>query len=268
MTPNSQEAITRSRCQSSCNFVIKTEYLSPEMNARIRQLFQLGPYQMTTDAKPVSLKLYKWAGQWGPFKVKIPCGECALTEDVIEDTLANELVNANVDFEVKEWLTYWWEPLFASGGWHAPIVLVEGKVIGQGDALNRGVLAEAVIRKHVERFELDGNHLFGKEKCSHCNRAKSYLEQAGVDYQYHDVVKSPGALYEMLARVKPIIGEETPVTTPQIWLDGKFVGGADELGAILDMEIEPDPRRGKGALSPSKKLSGKETKRLHAKFGT
>ena len=154
--------------------------------------------------QPVRLRLYKWAGQWGPFKVKIPCGECALTEDVIEDTLRHELINANVDFTVKEWLTYWWEPLFAGGGWHAPIVLVENKVIGQGDALNRGVLAEAVIREHVKRFALEGNHFFGKANCPYCDEARSLLAGAGVDYAYHDVVKNPGAMYEMLARVKAV----------------------------------------------------------------
>ena len=215
-----------------------------------------------SDAEPVRLRLYKWAGQWGPFKVRIPCGECALTEDVIEDTLSFELANAKVEFIVKEWLTYWWEPLLAGGGWHAPIVLVENKVISQGDALNRGVLAEAVIREYVSRFPLEGTHFFGKEKCGHCTRAKEYMDRAGINYQYHDVVKNPGALYEMLARVKPIIGEETPVTTPQIWIDGAFIGGADELGERLGFDIDPDPRRGKGALSASHKLSSKERRRL------
>ena len=199
---------------------------------------------------PVKILLYKWAGQWGPFKVKIPCGECALTEDVIEDTMANELANAEVELEVREWLTYWWEPLFANGGWHAPIVMVDKKRISQGDALNRGILAEAVIREHVQRFPLLGNHVFGKDKCPHCTRAKNYLDDKNIPYTYHDVVKNPGAMYEMLARVKPIIGEKTPVTTPQIWLDDHYVGGADDLGKRLGIDVEPDPRRGRGSLSP------------------
>lgn len=201
------------------------------------------------DSGRVKILMYKWAGKWGPFKVKIPCGECALTEDVIEDTMAFELGNVPVDFEVKEWLSNWWEPLLKGGGWHAPIVFVGNKLVSQGDALNRGVLTEAVIREHVKKSKVEGNHFFGKPKCGHCSRAKLYLQEAGIDYTYHDVVKNPGAMYEMLARVKPIIGEKTPVTTPQIWLDGEYVGGADELGAKLDMQIDADTRRGQGSLS-------------------
>lgn len=197
----------------------------------------------------VKVLMYKWAGKWGPFKVKIPCGECALTEDVIEDTIEFELHNAKVEFEVKEWLSNWWEPLFKGGGWHAPIVFVGKKLISQGDALNRGVLAEAAIKDHVRAAPLEGNHLFGKDKCGHCTRGKKYLGDAGIEYTYHDVVKNPGAMYEMLARVKPIIGEKTPVSTPQIWLDGKYVGGADELGSILSVVVDPDTRRGKSSLS-------------------
>ena len=39
----------------------------------------------------VQILVYRWAGAWGPFKVSIPCGECALTHDVIDDTVNNEL---------------------------------------------------------------------------------------------------------------------------------------------------------------------------------
>jgi len=184
--------------------------------------------------------------------IKIPCGEYALTEDVIEDALNNEFANAVVDFEVREWLTHWWEPFFANRRWHAPIVMVGKKRISQGDALNRGVLAEAVIREHVTLFKLPGNHVFGKDNCPHCIRGKDYLDDANIPYIYHDVVKNPDAMYEMLARVKPIIGEKTPVTTSQIWLEGNYVGGADELGERLGKEIEPDPRRGRGSLSPGR----------------
>ena len=87
---------------------------------------------MTAD--PVKLTLYRWAGQWGPFKVKIPCGECSLTVDVINDTLETELAGVSVDLEIREWLSEWWKPL-PKGGWHAPIAMVDGKLAAAGGPL-------------------------------------------------------------------------------------------------------------------------------------
>ena len=205
--------------------------------------------------KPVQLRMYKWEGSWGPFTITLPCGECALTEDVIEATLNNELAHVPVEFTVKPWLSYWWEPL-RHGGWHAPIIIVGKKVIAQGDALNRGVLTEMIVRDYAKRFPVEGNRVFGKPNCQFCTKAKELLDEAGVEYEYLDVVENPAAMYEMLVRVKPEIGEFTPVTTPQIWLDGKFVGGADELSAKLGVKVEEDPRRGQGAMSPKRKLKG------------
>ncbi len=200
-------------------------------------------------SRPVKITLFRWAGTWGPFKVSIPCGECSLTKDIIQDTIVNELAGIDVELDVRDWLSEWWKPL-AKGGWHAPIVLVEGKVISQGAALNRGVLAQAVIETHAQNSALTENTLFGKKSCPHCVRAKGYLEAAGIEFCYQDVVREPKALYEMLARVKPLIGAKTPVTVPQIWLDGVYVGGADALSNKISGEVQPNYERGQCSLSP------------------
>jgi glutaredoxin len=198
---------------------------------------------------PVEIVLYRWAGSWGPFKIKIPCGECALTKDVIRDTLQHELDGIPVVLHMRNWLNEWWRPLL-KGGWHAPIVMVEGKIISQGNALNRGLLTEAVIDQHARRSAVFGNHLFGKDTCPHCHRAKKYLDEANITYRYHNVVQDPRALYEMLARVKPMVGKNTPITVPQIWLEGNYIGGADQLSEKLHRYIEPNPERGQSSLSP------------------
>ncbi len=194
--------------------------------------------QRDNAARPVRVTLYRWAGQWGPFKVKIPCGECTLTGDVLKDTFATDLAGVPVELVVRDWLSNWWRPLL-KGGWHAPIVFVEDKIISQGYALNRGVLTEAVIKEHVARSSLQGTHIFGKDGCPHCVRARQLMDLAGIPYTYHDVVKQPRSLYEMILRVKPVIGYKTPVTVPQIWLDGAYVGGADALAACLGAGAEP-----------------------------
>ena len=201
---------------------------------------------------PVNITVFRWAGAWGPFRVNIPCGECSLTKDIIQDCIDTDLTGIDVELDLRDWLTEWWKPL-PKGGWHAPIVLVNGKLVSQGAALNRGVLTQSVIEEAVSDTPIQGNHVFGKATCPHCVRAKGYLEQAELDYQYHDVVKDPRPLYEMLARVKPIIGPKTPVTVPQIWIDGRYVGGADELKRILKLpEVEPNPDRGQCSLSPTR----------------
>lgn len=180
------------------------------------------------DRKPAKLTLYRWAGKWGVFKVKVPCGECTLTSDVIKDVLENELSNAVVELEIKDWLSHVLEAFFR-GARHAPVVLLNGKVISQGGALNRGLLAEAVMAEHVMHFPIEGTHVFGKANCGYCTKAKAALDAASVQYVYHDVVRNPGAMYEMISRTKAIIGQKVPVTTPQIWIDGNYVGGYENL---------------------------------------
>ncbi|MEL6440506.1 MAG: glutaredoxin [Cyanobacteria bacterium J06621_8] len=183
----------------------------------------------------VSIVLYRWAGAWGPFKVKIPCGECTLTKDVILDTLQQELAGIPVKLEIREWLTEWWKPLL-KGGWHAPIVMVAGQVISQGHALNRGLLTQAVIEAYATKAPIARSHMFGKEGCTYCQQAKAYLTEAGIQYTYHDVVRSPRDLYEMLARVKPLVGPKTPITVPQIWLGGQYIGGTEQLQEFLEKQ--------------------------------
>ncbi len=183
-------------------------------------------------SKPVRITLYKWAGTWGPFTVRIPCGECSLTEDVIRDCAGKELRGINVEIREYEWLSHWWKPLLR-GGWHAPIVLVENRVVSQGIALNRGVLTQAVIEAGISQQPVVGTRIFGKDTCPHCARAKQLLADAGIEAHYHDVIEDTRSLYEMIARVKPIIGDKTPVTLPQIWMHGTYIGGADALQTHL-----------------------------------
>ena len=203
-------------------------------------------------SKPINITVFRWAGAWGPFKVSIPCGECSLTRDIVQDCIDSDLSGIDITLEMRDWLSEWWKPL-PRGGWHAPIVLVDGKLISQGAALNRGALTQAVIERAAGNTPVRGNHIFGKDICPHCVRAKKYLKEAQLEYEYHDVVKDARSLYEMLARVKPIIGPKTPVTVPQIWIDGQYIGGASELKQTLKLaKVEPNPDRGQCSLSPDR----------------
>lgn len=64
--------------------------------------------------------------------------------------------------------------------------------------------------------------LFTKANCGHCKRAKAALDAAGLAYE--EVMATP----RMLKAVS-----DTP-TTPRVFVDGKLIGGAEELMAWLE----------------------------------
>jgi glutaredoxin-like protein len=59
--------------------------------------------------------------------------------------------------------------------------------------------------------------LFGRAGCSHCARARKLLTEKG--YAFDEVRATPRNL-------RAVSGKST---TPQIFIDGKYIGGADEL---------------------------------------
>jgi glutaredoxin 3 len=62
--------------------------------------------------------------------------------------------------------------------------------------------------------------------CGYCHRAKKLLDDKGVTYDEIDVMMEPARKREMIDRA----GGRS--TTPQIFIDGKGIGGSDELSAL------------------------------------
>jgi glutaredoxin 3 len=81
--------------------------------------------------------------------------------------------------------------------------------------------------------------MYTTDWCPYCARARSLLETKGVAWTEIDVEAVPGARDEMMARG----GGDT---LPQIFIDGRPVGGSDELHA-LDAAGRLDPLVKNGA---------------------
>jgi len=62
--------------------------------------------------------------------------------------------------------------------------------------------------------------------CPYCGRARSLLTKKGVAFTDIDVDSEPGMREEMVAR------SHGRMTVPQIFIDGKHIGGSDELAAL------------------------------------
>lgn len=78
----------------------------------------------------VIITQYKWAGSWGPFKIKSRCEECDLTTHHLRALIEKEFKGKNVIFEIKPWLDNAWYCL-ARGAWHPPIIMINGKLFFQ-----------------------------------------------------------------------------------------------------------------------------------------
>lgn len=76
--------------------------------------------------------------------------------------------------------------------------------------------------------------IYTKFMCPYCARAKKLLESKGVAYEETEISMDPRGREEMIQRA----GGRT--TVPQIFIDGRHVGGSDELAA-LEHEGRLDP---------------------------
>jgi glutaredoxin 3 len=73
--------------------------------------------------------------------------------------------------------------------------------------------------------------------CGYCARAKALLAKKGVPFENIDLIEEADRREEMVQRA----GGRT--TVPQIFIDGKHIGGSDELHA-LDHAGKLDPLLG------------------------
>ena len=80
--------------------------------------------------------------------------------------------------------------------------------------------------------------IYTSPTCGYCHAAKRLLAQKGVSYSEVDVVRQPERRPEMVQRAN---GRRT---VPQIFIDGRHVGGSDDLAELersgrLDPMLKP-----------------------------
>ena len=68
--------------------------------------------------------------------------------------------------------------------------------------------------------------IYTKFGCPYCARAKRLLEEKGADYEEYEINSMSGKRAEMLER------SNGRTTVPQIFIDGRHVGGSDDLAEL------------------------------------
>ena len=68
--------------------------------------------------------------------------------------------------------------------------------------------------------------IYTKAFCGYCYRAKALLDSKGVTYQEYDITMGGPRRGEMIER------SSGGTTVPQIFIDGRHIGGSDALAAL------------------------------------
>ena len=68
--------------------------------------------------------------------------------------------------------------------------------------------------------------IYTKFGCPYCFRAKRLLDGKGAAYDEHDITMGGSRRAEMLQRANG------RTTVPQIFIDGRHIGGSDDLAAL------------------------------------
>lgn len=101
--------------------------------------------RQTDDAtNQISIIMYYWGGKKFGIKIKKPCAECDINHGILDDMKQKEFNGQSVNVVLKPWLTHFWESL-VYGGWHAPIIIVNGKLFSQGIIIDRKKLVGFVL---------------------------------------------------------------------------------------------------------------------------
>jgi hypothetical protein len=96
----------------------------------------------------IRITVYRWAGQKWFLRINSDCIECDLAVSQVRH-LISSYKDWPIELEIKPWLTHLWESL-RYGGWHAPVVVVDGHVVRQGTVPTRAEL-DAAVRIALQR---------------------------------------------------------------------------------------------------------------------
>lgn len=99
----------------------------------------------------VSIVIYRLTGRQGFFYIpKKWCAECDLLVAMVQGAIRELGIEKAVDLKIRPWWLWGWLPLFAQGAWHAPILVIGGRVFSQGVVPDKEALKEH-LRQELTR---------------------------------------------------------------------------------------------------------------------
>ena len=196
----------------------------------------------------VALTLYRYEGTFLFLRIKNRCRECDISYAVLQRLMNEQLFGRPVTLSIVPWLDNWWKIIWR-GGWHAPILTVNGKVFSQGkvpdmpkllstigNILQDTVLiraGEVPLEKSVFPEQEADISVYFSPACPHCRQLLSLLDSNSIQYLRHDVTKTESARNQVVQ----LTGR---LTIPVVVVKGEVINRFDKnrledlLGISLD----------------------------------
>jgi len=95
--------------------------------------------------RKVQITIYRFTGkQWFFTIPKDWCVECDLLVDMVQDVVKELGIEEKVDLKIRPWFPWAWFVFLRYFVWHAPMLIVNGKLISQGIVPERQRVADAL----------------------------------------------------------------------------------------------------------------------------
>ena len=207
-----------------------------------------------TKKKTVKMALYRYAGKFLFFRIKKRCKECDISYVILQRLMTEQLLGKAVSLSIVPWLDNFYKIIW-KGGWHAPILTVDGKIFSQGKVpeipklltkigsiLNDASLIEEG-KMHTEKTAIAYKNsevtVYFSSACPHCRQLLAYLDSNGVSYLGRDVTLTESARQD----VERLTGR---LTIPVVVVKGEIINGFDRnrLKNLLDIQAgyqQPKP---------------------------
>lgn len=90
--------------------------------------------------------IYRFTGKQGLFYIpKRWCKECDMLVTLVETIIERENLSENVELIIRPWWFLWFIPLFKYGSFHAPQLIIDGKLISAGIVPKEKDIVDALI---------------------------------------------------------------------------------------------------------------------------
>lgn len=101
----------------------------------------------TCEDCPIEVVIYRFTGSQGLFNVpKKWCEECDLLIDMVKKTISDLGLEEKTQLKIKPWFLWWWHPLLNYLAWHAPILIINGRLISQGVVPDKQTLTKVFLK--------------------------------------------------------------------------------------------------------------------------